>query len=88
MAVPAESVAYEQVHETHAPDMLTATEAHLRPEERSQTFEDDPAKVSRQTATEMHMICCQQATQETASEGEKCIPGNGAVQLQRGHVLS
>lgn len=53
----AESLASgEQGGETSAPTVLPAEEARLR-SERNQTFEDNPAKVSRQTATEMHRTC-------------------------------
>lgn len=47
LAVTAESVASgEQGGETYAPTVLAAVEARLR-SERTQTFEDNPAKVSR-----------------------------------------
>lgn len=47
LAVTAESLADEQGSETYAPTVLPAVEARLRPEEKNQTFEDNPAKVSR-----------------------------------------
>lgn len=56
VAVTAESLAAEQTGETYAPTVLPSNRGSSQTE-RNQTLEDNPEKVSRQTATEMHTIC-------------------------------